>query len=96
MPLVVQGTSMGGQQSISMAGLHPNVTALLVMVPSGIDVTAPLPPAGVWAGINHSAHQVVDGGIAIRLNRSLRSSRKARSSDELSGTSMIGNGSIGN
>jgi cephalosporin-C deacetylase len=40
--LVVQGTSMGGQQSIAMAGLHPRVTALVVMVPSGIDVTAPL------------------------------------------------------
>ncbi len=39
--LVVQGTSMGGQQSIVMAGLHPKVSALIVMVPSGIDVTGP-------------------------------------------------------
>jgi cephalosporin-C deacetylase len=40
--LVVQGTSMGGQQSISMAGLHPKVSALIVMVPSSNDMTAPL------------------------------------------------------
>ncbi|MEO7192092.1 MAG: acetylxylan esterase [Vicinamibacterales bacterium] len=46
--LIVQGTSMGGQQSIAMAGLHPRVSGLVVMVPSGIDVTAPL--AGRAAG----------------------------------------------
>jgi cephalosporin-C deacetylase-like acetyl esterase len=39
--LVVQGTSMGGQQSLSMAGLHPKVSAVIVMVPSGCDVTGP-------------------------------------------------------
>ncbi len=39
--LVVMGTSMGGQQSIAMAGLHPQVTALLVMVPSSCDLTGP-------------------------------------------------------
>jgi len=39
--LVVQGTSMGGQQSLAMAGLHPKVTAVIVMVPSSCDVTGP-------------------------------------------------------
>ncbi len=39
--LVVMGTSMGGQQSISLAGLHPKVTALIVMVPSSCDMTGP-------------------------------------------------------
>jgi cephalosporin-C deacetylase-like acetyl esterase len=39
--LVVQGTSMGGQQSLAMAGLHPKVSTVIVMVPSGCDVTGP-------------------------------------------------------
>ena len=39
--LVVMGTSMGGQQSIVMAGIYPKVTALIVMVPSSCDVTGP-------------------------------------------------------
>ncbi|MEO6525355.1 MAG: acetylxylan esterase [Gemmatimonadaceae bacterium] len=38
--LVVMGTSMGGQQSFAMAGLNSRVTALIVNVPSGADVTA--------------------------------------------------------
>jgi cephalosporin-C deacetylase len=40
--LVVMGTSMGGQQSLAMAGLHPKVTAVLANVPSGADVGGPL------------------------------------------------------
>ena len=36
--LVVMGTSMGGQQSLCAAGLHPKVTAMLVNVPAGADV----------------------------------------------------------
>jgi cephalosporin-C deacetylase-like acetyl esterase len=36
------GTSMGGQQSFATAGLNPRVTALVVNVPSGADVTATL------------------------------------------------------
>jgi len=40
--IVVMGTSMGGQQSFATAGLNPRVTALLVNVPSGADVTATL------------------------------------------------------
>jgi len=40
--LVVMGTSMGGQQSLALAGLHPKVTALIAHVPSGCDVTGPL------------------------------------------------------
>ncbi len=39
--LVVQGTSMGGQQSLSMAGLYPKISAVIVMVPSSCDVTGP-------------------------------------------------------
>ena len=35
--LVVMGTSMGGQQSLCAAGLHPKVTAMLVNVPAGAD-----------------------------------------------------------
>ncbi|MDB4883550.1 MAG: Acetyl xylan esterase [Gemmatimonadetes bacterium] len=40
--IVVTGTSMGGQQSFVMAGLSSRVTALIVNVPSGADVTATL------------------------------------------------------
>ena len=35
--LVVNGTSMGGQQSLVMAGLHPKVSAVVVNVPAGAD-----------------------------------------------------------
>jgi cephalosporin-C deacetylase-like acetyl esterase/lysophospholipase L1-like esterase len=37
--LVVMGTSMGGQQSLCTAGLHPKVTAMLVNVPAGADAS---------------------------------------------------------
>lgn len=40
--LVVTGISQGGLQSIVAAGLNPKVTALIVNVPAGCDVTAPL------------------------------------------------------
>lgn len=40
--LVVMGTSMGGQQSFAVAGLHPKVTAMIVNVPAGCDVSGPL------------------------------------------------------
>jgi cephalosporin-C deacetylase len=36
--LVVTGTSMGGQQSLCAAGLHPKVTGLVVHVPAGADL----------------------------------------------------------
>jgi lysophospholipase L1-like esterase len=35
--LAVMGTSMGGQQSLCAAGLHPKVTAMLINVPAGAD-----------------------------------------------------------
>jgi cephalosporin-C deacetylase-like acetyl esterase len=38
--LVVTGISMGGQQSLVMAGLHPRVTAAVVHVPAGADAHA--------------------------------------------------------
>lgn len=40
--LVVLGTSMGGQQSFAVAGLHPRVTHLIVDVPAGCDLNAGL------------------------------------------------------
>ncbi len=40
--LVVMGTSMGGQQSLSVAGLHPKVTTVIVNEPAGADVLGPL------------------------------------------------------
>lgn len=40
--LVVTGTSMGGQQSFAVAGLHPKVTHLIVHVPAGADSNGPL------------------------------------------------------
>jgi cephalosporin-C deacetylase len=40
--MVVTGTSMGGQQSFAAAGLNPRMTALIVHVPAGADVTAAL------------------------------------------------------
>jgi cephalosporin-C deacetylase-like acetyl esterase len=40
--LLVMGTSMGGQQSICVAGLHPQVTHLIVNVPAGADSNATL------------------------------------------------------
>lgn len=39
--LVVKGESMGGQQSIAMAGLYSKITAVVAEIPSGIDVTGP-------------------------------------------------------
>src|SRR5215467_3955682 len=40
--LVVMGTSMGGQQSLCVAGLHPKVTHLIVNEPAGCDTNGPL------------------------------------------------------
>jgi cephalosporin-C deacetylase len=37
--LVVMGTSMGGQQSLCAAGFHSKVTAMLVNLPAGADVS---------------------------------------------------------
>lgn len=36
--LIVTGTSMGGQQSWAVAGLHPKVTHMIVNVPAGCDL----------------------------------------------------------
>ena len=40
--LVVMGTSMGGQQSLCVAGLHPKVTHIIVNVPAGCDTNGQL------------------------------------------------------
>lgn len=40
--LVVMGTSMGGQQSLAVAGLHPRITHLIVNEPAGCDLNAAL------------------------------------------------------
>src|SRR6201999_1054620 len=40
--LLVMGTSMGGQQSLCVAGLHPKITDLIVNVPAGCDTNGPL------------------------------------------------------
>jgi cephalosporin-C deacetylase-like acetyl esterase/lysophospholipase L1-like esterase len=40
--LVVMGTSMGGQQSLCVAGLHPQITHLIVDEPAGCDTNGPL------------------------------------------------------
>jgi lysophospholipase L1-like esterase len=40
--LVVMGTSMGGQQSLAVAGLHPQVTHVVVNEPAGCDTNGPL------------------------------------------------------
>lgn len=40
--LVVMGTSMGGQQGLCVAGLHPQITHLIVNVPAGCDLNAAL------------------------------------------------------
>lgn len=40
--LVVMGTSMGGQQSLCVAGLHPKITHVIVDEPSGCDTNGPL------------------------------------------------------
>lgn len=40
--LLVMGTSMGGQQSLAVAGLHPRITHLIVHVPAGGDANATL------------------------------------------------------
>jgi cephalosporin-C deacetylase-like acetyl esterase len=40
--IVVMGTSMGGQQSLAVAGLNSKVTGLIVNVPAGADATASL------------------------------------------------------
>jgi beta-glucosidase len=50
--LVLMGTSMGGQQSLAVAGLNPRVSAVIANVPSGADVAGPLrgraPSYPVW------------------------------------------------
>lgn len=40
--LLVMGTSMGGQQSLAVAGLHPKITHVIVHVPAGADSNATL------------------------------------------------------
>src|SRR3990172_362325 len=40
--LVVMGTSMGGQQSLCVAGLNPKITHMIVNVPAGCDTNGPL------------------------------------------------------
>jgi cephalosporin-C deacetylase len=40
--LVVMGTSMGGQQSLCVAGLHPKITHVVVNEPAGCDSNGPL------------------------------------------------------
>ena len=40
--LVVMGTSMGGQQSVCVAGLHPKITHLIVNEPAGCDTNGQL------------------------------------------------------
>jgi cephalosporin-C deacetylase len=40
--LVVMGISMGGQQSLCVAGLHPKITHVIVDVPAGCDTNGPL------------------------------------------------------
>ena len=40
--LVVMGTSMGGQQSLCVAGLNPKITHVIVNEPSGCDSNGPL------------------------------------------------------
>jgi len=40
--LVVMGTSMGGQQSLSVAGLNPKITHVIVNEPAGCDSNGPL------------------------------------------------------
>jgi pimeloyl-ACP methyl ester carboxylesterase len=40
--LVVMGTSMGGQQSLCVAGLHPKITHVIVNEPAGCDTNGPL------------------------------------------------------
>lgn len=39
--LVVTGDSQGGQQTIMTAGLHPDVTAAMALVPAGFDMLGP-------------------------------------------------------
>jgi cephalosporin-C deacetylase-like acetyl esterase len=39
--LVCMGTSMGGQQSLCVAGLHPRITHVMVNVPAGCDTNGP-------------------------------------------------------
>src|SRR5262249_9781704 len=40
--LVAMGTSMGGQQSLCVAGLHPKITHVIVDEPAGCDTNGPL------------------------------------------------------
>jgi cephalosporin-C deacetylase len=40
--LLVMGTSMGGQQTLAVAGLHPGITHMMANVPAGCDVIGDL------------------------------------------------------
>lgn len=39
--LIATGDSMGGQQSLMIAGFHPKITGAIVLVPSGCDMLGP-------------------------------------------------------
>jgi cephalosporin-C deacetylase len=39
--IVVEGTSQGGQQTLVTAGMHPDITAAMALVPAGCDMLAP-------------------------------------------------------
>jgi len=70
--LVVMGTSMGGQQTIATAGLHPKITAMMACVPSSCDLTGP--EHGRAAGFPdwaRSAQQKSNSKIWIRASISI-------------------------
>lgn len=47
--LAVMGDSQGGQQSLMIAGLHPDITAAMALVPAGFDMLGPeLGRKGGW------------------------------------------------
>lgn len=67
--LVVMGTSQGGQQALVTGGLHPDITAVLALVPSGNDMHAPA--AGrAWAFPNW--YVSVDGKDAAAVREAGR------------------------
>jgi (4-O-methyl)-D-glucuronate---lignin esterase len=67
--LVVMGTSQGGQQTLVTAGLHPDVTAALALVPSGSDMLAPT--AGRAAAFPDWYHQT-DGEAEAAVREASR------------------------
>ena len=67
--IVVTGDSQGGQQTIITAGLHPDVTAAMALVPAGFDMLGPeLNRKGGWP----QWYSQIDGKDSLQVRETSR------------------------